>query len=118
MAATEEWRRCRWCFPPLQRLTRSDGLGFGVSVGRTAADDLDVRAPAPTSFIWRWRRGPTNHTGWAPPIRARDQVVRPLGRTGDQTNTECVDTIALTVRVFVRKKIESKDFGYFAEKTE
>jgi hypothetical protein len=42
--------------------------------------------------------------------------VRPLGRTGDQTNTKCVDTIALTVRVFVRKKIESKDFGYFAEK--
>jgi hypothetical protein len=50
MAATEEWRRCRWCFPPLQRLTRSDGLGFGVSVGRTAADEPWRPCPGPHLF--------------------------------------------------------------------
>ena len=83
--ATAIWR---WCFPSLERPLLDRVLGFvGGDGGGTVNLGVCV-APAPTSFIWRWRQGPTSQLGWAPPIRARSKGgIWPLGQMPEITLT-------------------------------
>jgi hypothetical protein len=69
-----------------QRPFSRSGLGLGCQWGTSCAACLVPRAPAPTFlFIALCDGGPPTISGWAPPIRAREQGPKAVGPNGGRS---------------------------------